>query len=638
MQEDCTLPIRISVGDLMKDGKKTKKQLVYELTELRSQNTELEKSINGHISAERSVEESNRYAESIVETVREPLLILGADLKIISANRNFYKTFKVAPGETIGSLIYELGNKQWDIPELRKLLEEVLPEKQAFDDFEVVHNFQDIGSKFMLLNAREIYRKDFRAKMILLAIEDITERRRVEEKLRIYTEDTLQSSEERYRILFNAIDEGFCIIEVIFDENEKPIDYRFLVINPSFEKQTGLIGAQGKRMRELVPKHEEYWFEIYGKIAVTGQPSRFVNRAEQLHRWYDVYAFRFGEPENRQVAILFNDITEQKQLVMALQVSEEKIRNYIESAPDGVFVADETGRYLETNRSACRIIGYSKEEIEKLSIRDLLAEESLEDGLSHFNKLVETGAATSDLWYKHKDGSKLCMTVSAVKLSETRVLGFCKDITMRKKTEESLKKTLESLRKAFGTIVQVMVSAVEARDPYTAGHQLRVANIARAIATEMGLPQEKVDGIRMAGSIHDIGKLSIPSDILSKPAKLTDIEFSLIKEHARQGYEILKDVESPWPLAQIVYQHHERMDGSGYPRNLKGDEILIEARIMAVADVVESMASHRPYRPTLGINAALEEIEKNRETLYDTNVADACLRLFREKGFQLANA
>ncbi len=622
----------------MKDGKKTKKQLVYELTELRSQNTELEKSINGHISAERSVEESNRYAESIVETVREPLLILGADLKIISANRNFYKTFKVAPGETIGSLIYELGNKQWDIPELRKLLEEVLPEKQAFDDFEVVHNFQDIGSKFMLLNAREIYRKDFRAKMILLAIEDITERRRVEEKLRIYTEDTLQSSEERYRILFNAIDEGFCIIEVIFDENEKPIDYRFLVINPSFEKQTGLIGAQGKRMRELVPKHEEYWFEIYGKIAVTGQPSRFVNRAEQLHRWYDVYAFRFGEPENRQVAILFNDITEQKQLVMALQVSEEKIRNYIESAPDGVFVADETGRYLETNRSACRIIGYSKEEIEKLSIRDLLAEESLEDGLSHFNKLVETGAATSDLWYKHKDGSKLCMTVSAVKLSETRVLGFCKDITMRKKTEESLKKTLESLRKAFGTIVQVMVSAVEARDPYTAGHQLRVANIARAIATEMGLPQEKVDGIRMAGSIHDIGKLSIPSDILSKPAKLTDIEFSLIKEHARQGYEILKDVESPWPLAQIVYQHHERMDGSGYPRNLKGDEILIEARIMAVADVVESMASHRPYRPTLGINAALEEIEKNRETLYDTNVADACLRLFREKGFQLANA
>jgi len=151
----------------------------------------------------------------------------------------------------------------------------------------------------------------------------------------------------------------------------------------------------------------------------------------------------------------------------------------------------------------------------------------------------------------------------------------------------------------------------------------------------MGLPKDKIDGIRMAGSIHDIGKLSIPAEILSKPTKLTAIEFSLIKEHSHSGYEMLKDVESPWPLAQIVYQHHERIDGSGYPRNLKGNEIIIEARIMAVADVVEAMASHRPYRPGLGIDAALAEIEKNKGTIYDNTVADACLRLFREKGYQL---
>jgi putative nucleotidyltransferase with HDIG domain len=183
-----------------------------------------------------------------------------------------------------------------------------------------------------------------------------------------------------------------------------------------------------------------------------------------------------------------------------------------------------------------------------------------------------------------------------------------------------------------------MVSAVESRDPYTAGHQIRSADLARAIAAVMGLPQEKIDGIRMAGSIHDIGKLSIPAEILSKPTKLTNIEFSLIKEHSKQGYEMLKDVESPWPLAQIVYQHHERIDGSGYPRNLKGDEILMEARILAVSDVVESMASHRPYRPALGLNAALEEIENNKGTLYDADAVDVCLRLFREKGFQLEGA
>jgi HD-GYP domain-containing protein (c-di-GMP phosphodiesterase class II) len=151
----------------------------------------------------------------------------------------------------------------------------------------------------------------------------------------------------------------------------------------------------------------------------------------------------------------------------------------------------------------------------------------------------------------------------------------------------------------------------------------------------MGLNKDKIEGIRMAGAIHDIGKLAIPSEILTKPTKLSNIEFSLIKEHSQGGYEMLKDVESPWPLAQIVYQHHERIDGSGYPRNLKGDEILIEARIMAVADVVEAMASHRPYRPGLGLEAALEEIEKNKGITYDDAVAEACLRLFREKGYQL---
>jgi putative nucleotidyltransferase with HDIG domain len=210
-----------------------------------------------------------------------------------------------------------------------------------------------------------------------------------------------------------------------------------------------------------------------------------------------------------------------------------------------------------------------------------------------------------------------------------------RDVTERKQTDEELKQTLESLRKSVGATIQVMVSAIEMRDPYTAGHQIRTADLARAIATEMGLPKDKIDGIRMVGSIHDIGKLSIPAEILSKPTKLTDTEFNLIKDHSQSGYEMLKNVESPWPLAEIVYQHHERMDGSGYPRNLKGDEIIIEARIMAVADVVEAMASHRPYRPGLGIDEALAEIEKNRGILYDNTVVDACLKLFRERGYQL---
>lgn len=213
--------------------------------------------------------------------------------------------------------------------------------------------------------------------------------------------------------------------------------------------------------------------------------------------------------------------------------------------------------------------------------------------------------------------------------------GITHEITERKLAEEKLQQTLESLRRAIGTTIQVLVSALESRDPYTAGHQVRVADIARAIATEIGLDKEMIEGIRMAGVIHDIGKLSIPTEILTKPTKLTDLEFSLIKQHAQIGYEMLKNIESPWPLANIVLQHHERINGSGYPGNLKEDEILLESRILAVADVVEAMASHRPYRPSLGIEFALEEIEKNSGILYDALVADACLRLFREKGYQL---
>jgi len=205
----------------------------------------------------------------------------------------------------------------------------------------------------------------------------------------------------------------------------------------------------------------------------------------------------------------------------------------------------------------------------------------------------------------------------------------------RYEAEEKLRVTLERLKRAAGSTIQVLVSALEARDPYTAGHQARSANLACAIAEEMDLPEDKIEGIHMAGAIHDIGKLSVPVEILSKPTKLTHVEFSLIKEHSHNGFEMLKDVESAWPLAEIVHQHHERMNGGGYPRNLKGDEILMEARILAVADVVEAISSHRPYRPAYDIRDALDEIERNKGILYDAAVVDACLRLFQEKGYKL---
>jgi HD-GYP domain-containing protein (c-di-GMP phosphodiesterase class II) len=183
-----------------------------------------------------------------------------------------------------------------------------------------------------------------------------------------------------------------------------------------------------------------------------------------------------------------------------------------------------------------------------------------------------------------------------------------------------------------GTIY-AMALTVEMRDPYTAGHQRNVASLTWAMAGEMELSESEIEGIHLAATIHDVGRTSIPAEILSKPSSLTDIEFLIVKRHPQVGYDILKMVEFPWPIAQIVLQHHERMDGSGYPQGLSGKDILLGARILAVADVVEAMASHRPYRPAHGINKALEEISENRDTLYDASVVDACIKLFGKGRF-----
>jgi putative nucleotidyltransferase with HDIG domain len=213
--------------------------------------------------------------------------------------------------------------------------------------------------------------------------------------------------------------------------------------------------------------------------------------------------------------------------------------------------------------------------------------------------------------------------------------GIDADITERKLSQDELIQTTEKLRKTLGGTIQAMAVTVETRDPYTAGHQRRVANLARAIAQEMNLPKDTIEGIRVAGLVHDIGKISVPAEILSKPTKLSEMEFGIIKVHAQSGYDILQGIDFPWPIAQIILQHHELLDGSGYPQGLKNGQILLEARILTVADVVEAMASHRPYRPTRGIDAALHEIEKNKGILYDVEAVDVCIKLFRERDFRL---
>ena len=208
------------------------------------------------------------------------------------------------------------------------------------------------------------------------------------------------------------------------------------------------------------------------------------------------------------------------------------------------------------------------------------------------------------------------------------------NIIAHRRSEIEVKQYAERLRKAFVGTIEAMAAIVETRDPYTAGHQKRVASLATAITAEMNLPETLIQQIRIAGLIHDIGKIYVPADILNKTGRLTELEFAMIKTHPQVGYDILKNIQFPWPIAQIVLQHHERIDGSGYPAGLSGKDIMLEAKILAVADVVEAMVSHRPYRPAIGLDRTLEEISQKAGVLYDADVVSACVRLFHDKGFK----
>ncbi|MGW8302147.1 MAG: HD domain-containing phosphohydrolase [Desulfobacterales bacterium] len=317
---------------------------------------------------------------------------------------------------------------------------------------------------------------------------------------------------------------------------------------------------------------------------------------------------------------LRKEIATRQETEKALHMSEVNFRNMIYNNADGILILDENSIVKFMNPAAESIFGTKAKHFVGQT----------------FEHLIIPGKPT-ELDIIIGDGKSV---VAEMRVMETEwegkkaYLASLRDITNRKRMQQRLQRSLDNLKEVMDGTIRAMALAVEMRDPYTSGHQHRVAQLAQAIAEEISLPADTIEGVYMAASIHDIGKISLPAEILSKPRKLTEIERKMIQAHSKVGYDILNGVDFSWPIAQIVLQHHERMDGSGYPHGLGGKEVLIEARIVGVADVVETMASHRPYRPAMGLDRALEEVMKNKGRLYDEKVVNACLTLFNEKGFE----
>jgi len=467
-------------------------------------------------------------------------------------------------------------------------------------------------------------------------IHDISGQKRAEEERR--------ETELRFRQVTENIREVFWLSDP--EKNE------FLYVSPAYETIWG-------RSAQALYSSARDWVEAIhqddrGRVLEAAQTRQTaweydeeyrIVRPDGSVRWIRDRAFPVHDGAGRviRVAGVAEDITERKRAADELRESERRYGTMLQNVKLVSLMLDREGRITYCNDYLLRLTGWEDEEVLGRNwIENFLPPESrqkmerirvslvadLQEAWHHENEiLTRSGERRLTRWNNTVLRSTSGDAVGTASLGE--------DITELRRAEEEIERTVAKLRRAMQSAIEVVSTIGALRDPYTHGHEHRVGEVATAIATELGLDADRIEGVRVCAYLHDVGKIAVPAEILSKPTRLTAVEYELVKQHAQQSYEILKGMEFPWPVAEAVWQHHERLDGSGYPRKLNGEQIILEARILAVADTVEAMASHRPYRPGLGVDAALAEIESNRGKLFDPAVVDACLRLFRMKGYRL---
>ena len=565
--------------------------------------------------------------ESTFDAISDLISIYDVDSNVIRCNKALAVKLNVKPKDIIGRKCYEIYHgRNEPLPGCSILrCKETL--KPAQEEAECMG-----GIFFMSCFPR--FDEAGRCNGIVQIARDITERKKIE--------NALQESEELFRRTFEHA--GVGIVHVAPNG-------QFLRINKHF---CDIFGHSEDKMLKLTFQDITHSDELEidtnlanqlldGKIKAYTMEKRYLKKDGTVI-WVNLTISIVHKPDGgpKYFICVADDITERKQMEQILQESEQRFRAISDTANEGIIMVDNVGNISFWNKAAEREFGYSSEEAVGESLHKLVVPSHLQERLLEgFKRFRNTGQGpfvgrTVELTAIKKDGTEFPIehSISAVKLKGIwHAVGIIRDITERKEAEEKVKHGIEKLKVTIEGIINALALTVEQRDPYTSGHQQRVSLLACAIADEMGLSEDQIEGIRMSGIVHDIGKMHIPAEILSRPGKLTKDEFNIVKSHAQVGYDILKGIEFPWPIADIVHQHHESMDGSGYPSGLSNGDILMEARILSVADVVEAMASHRPYRPALGMDIALEEISKDKDVRYDSGVVDACLKVIKEKGF-----
>jgi PAS domain S-box-containing protein/putative nucleotidyltransferase with HDIG domain len=572
--------------------------------------------------AEEALEESEERYRTLVENIDLGITLVSSDYRIIITNEAQARLLQKPISAIVGRNCFREFEQRDEVcahcPGTRAM---ATGEKAVLE----TTGIQDNGNPIVVrLQAFPHRGSDGRITGFIEVVEDITERKQ--------TEAALHESENLYRSLFENMLNGFAYCQMLLEPNQ-PEDFIYLKVNSSFEALTGLQDVVGKRVSEVIPGIQESdpaLLEIYGRVASTGKPERFETYVKALKMWFSVSVY---SPGKEHFVVVFDVITARKRVEEELRLKERML----DGASDSIFLHDIDGHFIYLNEAAYKSRGYEKGELVGKNIFALPTPEHAASRKQRLAELLKKGEVIFESAHFRKDGSIMPVEIQARIFDlddRALILSAARDITERKQAEIQVRQGLEKLRQALQGTVVALANTVETKDPYTAGHQRRVAQLSCAMARELGWSPDQVEGIQVLCFLHDIGKIAVPAEILNKPGKISPMEFSLIKDHPQVGYNILKDIAFPWPVAQGVLQHHERLDGSGYPLGLTEEEISPEAKILAVADVVEAMASHRPYRPALGIDQALKEITDHKGKLYDPQAVEACIQLFGEREFR----
>ena len=585
--------------------------------------------ISERVRAERELRESEEKFSAAFHASPDLMTISRlSDGELLEVNESFTQILGYARAEAVGRTTSEISI--WADSQARPAFIASLTESGQIGEFEAVLRRKDGTLITGIYFARTI---ELQGETCLLSIiRDISERKRAE--------DALRRSEAHLRTLIDTIP------DLVWLKDPEGV---YLSCNRRFESFFGAAVKDiiGKTDYDFTDAEQADSFRRHDQVAMAAAAPT-VNEetivfAEDGHKEVlETIKTPVHDSDGRLIGILGvgRDITERKQAEDALRESEERHRDILEYGGVGVAYFDLDGRILLINRRAVQNMGGSEaSEFIGRSVRDVFGNDAGGTYLARIRQAAASSVAREYVDYVELPaGSRWLASIHTRSLDAAgNVVGvqvYAQDITERKQAQEEVLRHAEQLQRTVEAAVLAMSHMVESRDPYTAGHERRVAELATAIGVEMDMGGEQVDALRLAGTIHDIGKIAVPAEILSKPGLLSAIEFSIIQAHPTTGFDILADVDFGSPVAEMVLQHHERLDGSGYPRALSGKQISLEARILAVADVVEAMSSHRPYRAALGMEAALTEVRAHAGIKFDADVVAVCARLIEEQGFR----